>query len=258
MEETTGLSCSATVANVSQDRPFHFNRSVRQGGVESAWQWNLPMRMVLDRLVDSWAQRHLGIELPGVGLVNHLLWADNVYFLAHSREGLQTMIAEFSSSLYELGLRWKPSSLEFVHTCSGDAMGPLTVDVGPNSFEFKNVAQMLVLGSVISTSRVICDAVEHRLQKGSACFWSLRDVLLAKDLSLKVRFCEYCKRVQPVVAFSAGGWVWSKQLFNMLYQWENVILRRMLSLKRRPDEQFAKFVKRSTHTARRFFHEGGH
>ena len=43
MKEACDLECSPSVADTTSEDTFHFNKSVRQGGVESAWEWNLPM-----------------------------------------------------------------------------------------------------------------------------------------------------------------------------------------------------------------------
>ena len=45
------------------------------------------------------------------------IWADNVHLIAHSRDALQQTVEDFSAELYKLGFFWKPSSLEFLHTC---------------------------------------------------------------------------------------------------------------------------------------------
>jgi len=243
--------------NVGLETPIAFSRSVRQGGVESAWEWNLPMRMILDQLLDQWLGAGIGIDLPGIGLVNHLLWADNVYFLAHSRKDLKVMLTDFSQKLYKLGLFWKLTSLEFLHTNDLDNESVLNVDVGDVVCSFKSVSVMCLLGSELSLDNPIAHPIEHRLRKGDACFWGLKDILLAKDLPLNVRFEEYVKRVQPVVLFSSGCWVWSRQMFFLLYRWENCILRRMAGLRRKTDESFASYQQRSTKVGRILFHKSG-
>eukprot|EP00973_Karenia_brevis_P017060 2341521-Karenia_brevis.AAC.1 len=68
---------------------------------------------------------------------------------------------------------------------------------------------------------------------------------------------EYAKRVQPIALYGAGCWIWCKQLFGILYRWENAMLRRIMNVKRKTDEPFAKFIRRSTTDARAFFHKQG-
>ena len=166
--------------------------------MESAWEWNLPMRMILDQLLDKWFAANIGIDLPGVGLVNHLLWADNVYFLSHSRADLETMLTDFSNKLYLLGLRWKESSLEFLHTNGLDNKNDINICARDANCVFKFVSDLNLLGSKVSLSNLFAAPIEHRFRKSDSCFWSLRDVLLAKDLLLTVRFENYVKQVQPV------------------------------------------------------------
>ena len=46
-----------------------------------------------------------------------------------AREALQTMISEFSEELYKLGLFWKSSSLEYMHTSSADHTNSLQIQI---------------------------------------------------------------------------------------------------------------------------------
>ena len=111
--------------------------------------------MLLDQLTDSWHGRGLGIELSKVGYVSYLVWADNIYFLAHSREHLSIMITEFSSKLYSLGLFWKASSLESLCTHPLDPGNELVVNAGAHELEFKHVTGMKLLGTLLSTTNLI-------------------------------------------------------------------------------------------------------
>ena len=83
-------------------------------------------------------------------------------------------------------------------------------------------------------------------------------MLLVADLPLVVRFGEYVKRVQPVALFGSAGWTWSKQVFFLLYRWENTWLRRMVNLRRQPGEDFVAHIRRATGAARTLFHKYGH
>ena len=62
------------------------------------------MRMLLDGLQYEFIWEGYCIDLPKLGCTTHLLWADDIYFLVHSRDVLQGMVADVSENLFKLGL----------------------------------------------------------------------------------------------------------------------------------------------------------
>eukprot|EP00973_Karenia_brevis_P009390 1270252-Karenia_brevis.AAC.1 len=91
LSETTGLRCYPELAGVSLEEPVLFNKCARQGGVESAFQWNAVMFMCFSELVPLWLEQGFGIQL-GARRHTHIIWADNVWLLAHTCSHLQKMI----------------------------------------------------------------------------------------------------------------------------------------------------------------------
>ena len=119
------------------------------------------------------------------------------------------------------------------------------------------VQVMKVLGVLLGSRGCSDAAVDERLRRGTACFWSLSDALCCPSLSLKLRLEEFARRVQPVVLFGAGAWTWSAQLCRKLARWENACLRRMVRCRRRPEEDFVTHIKRATNSSRLVFHRYG-
>eukprot|EP00973_Karenia_brevis_P032152 4433405-Karenia_brevis.AAC.1 len=237
IEESLELECSATLQGVDAGKPFPFTSAVKQGGVESTFMWNVVIRMLLDKLLDSWLDRQFGIELPRLGLVTHLVWADNLYFLGNSLQAVHTMMTEFTEILNEVSLFWKASSLELLHT-STLHIDNVSIHQHGHSLDVKVVLDMALLGTVLSSRSPQKAPVHHRFQKASAAFWKFGACLTAPELSATQRFQVFAKHVIPVVLYCAGGWVWSRQLYVTLLRWENAFLRRMLGGRRRPDEDF--------------------
>ena len=112
LPELSGLTGQATLGGVVTSDVFEFDRCLRQGGKES------PSMVVEydDARHASAAAWRLACGRVGVQLGNawrsHLVWADNLFFVARDASGLQGMMNEVTQVLAELDLKWKASSLE--------------------------------------------------------------------------------------------------------------------------------------------------
>ena len=106
------------------------NKSLRQGGVDSPWCWNLAVRAGLDMQAVVWVDK--GIKLVGIGVAPIVSWADNLYFPAHTAAEALELLADFSKAPQTFGLLWKPSSLEIL--TSGSTIEQFTVDMGGRAF----------------------------------------------------------------------------------------------------------------------------
>ncbi len=135
------------------------------------------------------------------------------------------------------------------------ASDPLVVHTTSGPIEITPVAELEVLGTVVGPSSD--SAVEHRLAKGMASFWSQKEVYLCHHIPAHTRFAEFRRRVFPVVLYGSLSWVVSKSLLQRLITWENVLLRRIFRLARARDEPWSTYVQRHTQQARAAYHNGG-
>ena len=92
--------------------------------------------------------------------------------------------------MYALGLVWKPSSLEYLHTSSTDTELHMSVSFGCHESAFRLVEQMELLGTLLSVKRLQNAPIDHRLQKANACFRSHKDFFLCKQVPLAARLKE--------------------------------------------------------------------
>ena len=65
MTETTGASCWPEFDGISLEEPVSFNKCAKQGGIESAYEWNCVMFKVLAELVPLWRESGFGLNLNG-------------------------------------------------------------------------------------------------------------------------------------------------------------------------------------------------
>ena len=84
----------------------------KAGGAEGPLEWLLASSDVLKCLDESWRRRGLGFALNDGDFVSMLVWADNIWVVAETREDLDIMLYELSNLIYSNGLAWKKDSLE--------------------------------------------------------------------------------------------------------------------------------------------------
>ena len=90
IEESLDLTAVASLEGV-ETSPFAFTKCIRQGGMESDWLWSLVVRRILDSCLEKWGLSGYGVNLPILGLTNHVVWADNACFVGHSLENVLAM-----------------------------------------------------------------------------------------------------------------------------------------------------------------------
>eukprot|EP00973_Karenia_brevis_P093483 12417512-Karenia_brevis.AAC.1 len=253
IEETLDLMATATVHGIDTNRQFPFNRCAKQGGKEAPWEWNLVMRHALDLCRDKWTRSGLGINMPVVGPVMYVVWADNVYFISHHALEVQHMAQDFTNVLQSFRLQWKPESLEYLSTDPGSPK-TLTLWQEHECLEVPQVEVMEVLGAKIARDGNTLTSMRHRLGRATACFWKYSDALCEKSLSLHKRLSEFEKRVHGTALYGAGAWTWSQTMYTELYRWENEVLRRIAQFRRAPDKAYFKHIQHSTQRVRKIFH----
>ena len=103
-EENCDLRLWPTFPQCSEVESMPFNKSIRQGGMESPFCWNRSIEQTLAILVPDWSRRCLGISLDGI-CGTHAVWADNFYLLSSAPVNLQIVFSELSDALARKHLR---------------------------------------------------------------------------------------------------------------------------------------------------------
>eukprot|EP00973_Karenia_brevis_P013039 1770684-Karenia_brevis.AAC.1 len=150
LNEMLWTSCKVTLEGVTIVDAVKFNRAIRQGGVEAPWLFNLTMRMLIASCMPRWKDQAYGINLPGIGLTSHALWADNVYLLAKSRREATDMFTQLTEQLMRRGMSWKPQSLQILSAgCTGRQRGDVKVCINEHDYLVQHVATMEALGILL-------------------------------------------------------------------------------------------------------------
>ena len=86
------------------------------------------MPLTFDDLVAIWNELNMGFEADGKELINHAIWADNVYLFASSGHELETMFKMLTETIYKNDLKWKAAELCFINGTNDGDFGDIEVD----------------------------------------------------------------------------------------------------------------------------------
>ena len=110
-----------------------FDKSIKQGGKESPCLFNLMMRSLFRTLQEKWKVLRMGVKTRHSGArqeedrVSHMIFADNCYLFAESKEQILKMMGDATEELKKRGLEWKGDQMELI------SWG-LRVDVGEPTY----------------------------------------------------------------------------------------------------------------------------
>ena len=99
--------------------------------------------------------------------------------------------------------------------------------------------------------------IEHRVAVGWRKFWSLKQLLLNRRISLRRRFKLFDSTVGGCVLWCAESWTPRTDEVAILKTTQNAMLRRILGAKRLPEELYIDWIQRSTHKARQVARTSG-
>lgn len=213
-----GGEAEALCPGVPTTDNFRMSRCIRQGGTESPWCWNSAIKKIMAE--QGQALQDLGVEIPLLGRRCVLGWADNILFASRSVAQVQAAVDLFTNALHSKGLRWKASSMELplvgyhgvftgdagAKTEEEEAPGAVWTDNDGQQHAFQRVAALELLGCKITTDD-LC-AVEFRLSRANAAFWSCRDIYCSTMISWRRRLHEFARRIRPIALYGSVLWTW--------------------------------------------------
>ena len=162
--ENLGLRVTPSFPGVPAMEPIDFDKSSRQGGVETTMLWNSAMAAILSPLHVRWVRLGWGIHLDGryEGEIHkadpnlrftHLIWADNIYLLCVGLEQARSMMTELTQALEARGFRWKDNSLAFLSPRSGlDNIACQSTTQPCHTYIWKQSTEVEVLGMLINSA----------------------------------------------------------------------------------------------------------
>ena len=154
-----------------------FDKSIKQGEKESPCLFNLMMRSVLRALQGEWKVLRMGVKTRNsVGRqeedrVSHMIFADNCYLSAESKEQILKIIGNATEELKKRGLDWKEDEMELISWSFYEGVGDLHIEDRGKKYVIKEVATLKAMGALISTEADSMSALKFRMNKADKALW---------------------------------------------------------------------------------------
>ena len=154
-----------------------FDKSIKQGGTESPCLFNLMMRNVSRDQQDEWKRMRMGVKIRNsVGRqeedrVSHMIFADNGYFFAESREQIIKMIEDATEELKKKRLDRKEDEVELISWGFYEEKGDILPENGGKKYVIKEVTNLQAMGALISKEANSRSALMFRMNKADKAFW---------------------------------------------------------------------------------------
>ena len=121
---------------------------------------------------------------------------------------------------------------------------------------YKRVREMEVLGSMLDSEGSTTRMVNHRLEKAEHHFWAHSKAYMGGGtISQKLKAWE--TGTVACAAFDCAIWSISKTLLHRIRRWESRWLRKLLRLRRKPDEGAMQYNVRTNKLIHSWFERTG-
>ena len=229
--ELCGLEADLDIYGVAAAQYIPINSGGRQGGTETTWCWNLGLEFLLGDLVDEWNALSVGFSCGGDSLVNHAIWADNIYLFGSSAAELMTMFTQLTDILYDQHLRWKIEELTYITGVNGKGWGDLEVMAGTGSFTIQEVEAMKVLGVMVDRRGSSETSIDYSLSRAEGAYGSISKLLKDKRVPCSERLRAWCRGPVGAALYAAGGFALSRTNIHKIRRWECNHVRSFLNMR---------------------------
>jgi len=96
----------------------------------------------------------------------------------------------------------------------------------------ERVEEFKYLGTMLTNQNSIHEEIKRRLKLGSACYYSVQNLLSSRLLSKNLKIKIYRTIILPVVLYGCGTWSLTFREEHRLRVFENRVLRRVFRPKR--------------------------
>ena len=246
---------------------FLYARGARQGSVEGPDMWNQVLDNALREPAGRWETEGVGFMLSrdyrkaqkmrrgSSGdavkegqVLHHLCWADDLYAMAGTMNHLTRILEDMTNAIERLGMRWKEKksyhccwAVHGVQTCD-------VVEIISNSgirWIWRVVEGMEARGTWLDNRGCSEASMWHRISKANSMFYAKKALFCDPKLPVKKGIDAFYSTCVPAARHGAGEWAYTQSMFQALRIWELGRLRRVLCLRRRPNECWVDYTKRT-------------
>ena len=256
LRESSDLKGRINLLGSSMSPALLYARGARQGSVEGPDMWNQVLDNAQREPAGRWESEGIGFMLgkdyrkpkkrrgsSGEAVkyegrvLHHLCWADDLYAMAGTMNHLTRIQEDMTNAIERLGMRWKEKSLTivagpFTEYQLGDTVE--TISNGGIRWIWRVVEGLEALGTWLDNRGCSEASMWHRISKANSMFYAKKALFWDPKLPVKKRIEAFYSTCD-----GAGEWAFALRI------WELGKLRRVLCLRRRPNEGWVDYMKRT-------------
>ena len=236
-------------------RTFALKRTsgLHQGAATSMLLWRLVMSRVIDIARGAWSHRDdVGYEIyptSGKKRTETLRWADDIFLVARSIEGLQHMLHIFSASLEFMGLRLAPDDPSKSSWIANRQVGRGDISLKGTKIMRRDTKEgIVVLGHLLVLGEGhTLKAVDVRITQAWKAFAIHKKLLMCRLLSKGKRIMLLNSLVRASLFWGCECWVWPPTVANRIRMVQRLMYTKMFQIYKHTDETWGDYQNRRTY-----------
>jgi len=263
MKEYQNVVVQCKIPFVADCQDIPFTKGIKTGSREAGEIYNLLVEEAMADLVVKWKANGFGFNCPNTETyVTHLWWVDNCFLLASNVEQWFEMAADLTMVIWDkFRWNWKPKSLEIMAInmdISEDFMWLSLPFRHPRNLQCFTVKQAIqVLGGMLDAKGSDNDFLSFRLSQGSKSLYTSWALFKTKA-PLTDKLFGYVTGPRACARFLSGLFHINNHSLDAIRKWELQHLRRILKLRRAPDEHYHIYKQRTALKIRKWMSALGH
>ena len=149
--------------------------------------------------------------------ITHMIFADNCYIFAESKEQMFKMVEDATAELKRKGLDSKEVQMELVSWGLCEDVGDLHIEDGVEKYVIRMVEALKAMGALITKEADTMSAMKFQMNKADKALWIDTKFYKNKGLAERRKHKRYREVVQSCILHSCESWSWNKEMVDALH-----------------------------------------